>query len=381
MRQLLQAESYKIHFILGAIGSAIGVGAWILFYFGMLSVYPIKMHSQLMILGFLFSFVSGFLMTAIPRMTGTNSATLLEKASAHMVVILFLILTTMEQQTYAFLASSMQFVFLITFFLRRLIKMRGRSLPTGFIFIPLGLASGFVGSALLFMANYGHTRFMAIGKVLLYEGLILNLIIGLGSRLIPVLTRKSGVLSPGDVNFVSNRVFFIEAVVFNGSFFIAEYFNDQVGIAIRCVVMFFILYKNFRFFKPMTEKSKLGIGILTSAASLPISYMFILFLPSYRGHLMHILYIMSFALLTFLVSVRVSLAHGGASLEIERSSNSVLFVIIAFAIAMFTRVFGAILSGSFIMAAYAAAALFFLLGLLSWVYLLRSTLFAKVQND
>ncbi len=375
MKQFFRSEPYKVLFILGALCSILGVGQWILFYLGIITEYPIKSHSQIMILGFIFCYVCGFLMTAVPRMTGTSSASLIEKSMISGLVFLFLTCSFLNYHSFVFIISTVMFAFLISFFVRRKLKMKNRELPTGFIFIPLGLVSGLIGSVLVLISSFGFISLLPLGKLFLYEGFILNLIIGLGSRLIPVLTRKSMALSPVEVNELSQRMFFAEAVVFNGSFFIEVFISSEFGILIRALIMSFVLIKNFRFLKPMSEKSKLGISISTAAFMFPLSYFLIFFFPTYKIHLIHVLYITGIASLTFLVSVRVSLAHGGANLELEKSSNAILAFFFAFLIGTVFRAIGPLFSGELILHFYAMAAIFFLLGLFIWGWFLRTVLF------
>lgn len=380
VRLLYRAEPYKIFFIIGGLCSILGVGQWISFYFGFSSEYPIKAHSMLMILGFLFSFVTGFLMTAVPRMTGTALAFMSEKVFASSLLFIFMSMNFFGFFEFAHLISTVLFIFLIVYFSKRKMQMRGRELPTGFIFIPFGLACGLFGSAFLYFESRGITSLSGVGRLLLYEGFVLNLIIGLGSRLIPMLTRKTNALSPAEQNHLSHRIYFMQAFLINGSFFIEEFLSKEFGIFIRCLVMFYILWKNFHFFKPMNEFTKLGFGIMLASVSFPLSYMFTLLFPENRIHIIHILYIMGFATLTFLVSIRVSLAHGGASLDLERTSNSILLIVATFFLATVARVLGAVFGGNNIIGWYAIAGIIFLLGLLLWINFLKSTLFER-QNE
>ncbi len=380
MINLFKSEPYKILFAIGALCSILGVGQWIFFYFGFITEYPIKAHSQLMILGFIFSFVSGFLMTAVPRMTGTHSASLIEKCVASILVFIFFTLCLLGYHDLSFLASTSLFLFLISYFVRRKMKMKSRGLPSGFIFIPLGLGSGLIGSALIFMSSHGWISSLGIGKLLLYEGFILNLIIGLGSRLIPMLTRKSGALSPVEVNELTHRLFLTEAILFNGSFFLEEFVSREFGLLVRALVMSFVLYKNFRFFKPSLEKTKLGFSISAAVLFFPVSYFLILLFPVYKAQIVHLLYISGIAALTLLVSVRVSLAHGGSSLEIEKSSNAVLALAGSFFAASLVRIIGSIYGGVQTLAMYAAAGFIFLAGLLIWGLFLRESLFTGAND-
>jgi hypothetical protein len=294
--------------------------------------------------------------------------------------MLFVVLNLSGMHTLSLAVAIALFLLQITYFIKRKVKMKNRPLPSGFLFVPLGLLSGLSGSILVGLSSQGLPNWLGLGKLLLYEGFILNLIIGLGSRLIPVLTRKTGALSPTEINELTPRQFLIEAIVFNSSFFIEDFLNVRFGILIRFIVMGIVVYKNFRIFSPRVERSKLGTGISIASLSIPLCYFLILIFPFYRAHIIHLLYITGFATLTFLVSVRVSLAHGGASLELERISNSILIFVMAFLLAAVIRLIGPIASSDRIFGLYAAAGGLFLLGLLTWFLFLKWTLLTNSGN-
>ncbi len=72
MPNLNKIEPHQILFPLGVMHALLGASVWILFVFQR-NNYPGILHANQMIGGFLFSFVAGFLLTAIPRFIGTKS--------------------------------------------------------------------------------------------------------------------------------------------------------------------------------------------------------------------------------------------------------------------------------------------------------------------
>src|SRR5207245_10339720 len=65
-------DPYRIFFPLGIVLGAMGVSIWPLYDFGIPDCYSGRAHAFVQTDGFLYSFIAGFLLTAIPRFTGTE---------------------------------------------------------------------------------------------------------------------------------------------------------------------------------------------------------------------------------------------------------------------------------------------------------------------
>src|SRR5262245_51371283 len=65
-------DPYRIFFPLGLALGLTGVSVWPFYYFGVTEGYSGRTHAFVQICGFLYSFAAGFLLTAIPRFTGTQ---------------------------------------------------------------------------------------------------------------------------------------------------------------------------------------------------------------------------------------------------------------------------------------------------------------------
>src|SRR5215472_3792738 len=65
-------DPYRIFFPLGIILGAMGVTIWPLYYYGITEGYSGRAHAFVQTDGFLYAFIAGFLLTAIPRFTGTE---------------------------------------------------------------------------------------------------------------------------------------------------------------------------------------------------------------------------------------------------------------------------------------------------------------------
>src|SRR5881275_576679 len=66
-------DPYRIFFPLGIILGAMGVSIWPLYYYGVTEGYSGRAHAFVQTDGFLYAFIIGFLLTAIPRFTGTEA--------------------------------------------------------------------------------------------------------------------------------------------------------------------------------------------------------------------------------------------------------------------------------------------------------------------
>src|SRR5262245_3977047 len=66
-------DPYRIFFPLGILLGVMGVLIWPLYYFGLTQGYSGRAHAFVQTDGFLFAFVAGFLLTAIPRFTATET--------------------------------------------------------------------------------------------------------------------------------------------------------------------------------------------------------------------------------------------------------------------------------------------------------------------
>src|SRR5262245_11795907 len=65
-------DPYRIFFPLGILLGVMGVSIWQLYYFGITQCYSGRAHAFVQTDGFLYAFITGFLLTAIPRFTGTE---------------------------------------------------------------------------------------------------------------------------------------------------------------------------------------------------------------------------------------------------------------------------------------------------------------------
>ena len=127
-------EPYILLFPTGCLLGFLGLVFWIFFQLGWIQFYPRALHGNLMFFGFLWSFVAGFLMTAVPKMTSTSAAHIGEISFAVALVFIQMVLNVRNLTDISVFVFLMQNAFLLFFVVRRFLV--NRKVPFfGFIFL------------------------------------------------------------------------------------------------------------------------------------------------------------------------------------------------------------------------------------------------------
>ena len=164
-QKIQELEPYQILFPIGLLQGLVGVGAWAVFWIFQ-GNYPRNFHLSFMGTGFLLAFVMGFLLTAVPKFTASQKASLWEIGMAAFCCLL--VPLTLQEKMVA-----LSYGFLLFFFSRRAYKSFS-ILPRPFLFLPLGMILGFFGSLFSF-------------KIWIFYAPILCFILGVGSKLVVAL--------------------------------------------------------------------------------------------------------------------------------------------------------------------------------------------------
>lgn len=367
-------EPYRILFPVGVCLAILGVIPWILFSSGVIAVYPNLIHARIMISGFLMSFVSGFLMTAVPKMSGSKSASGFEVSICVLLILFQVFLALFNFLAASAIVGCLQFLFLAAYLGIR-IKERTQDPPSIFIFIPFGILSGFVGYVILFFQQDLSSLVVQYGKLLLYQAFILNLIVGLGSRLIPVLSRVPGALSPLQQGVRKMFGSAVVLVLINGSFVIEAFVDKPIGLGLRFLVMSYVLLVHFKVFTKMIEFSFLGFCLRVAAVFMAVPYLLILIWPAYELNLLHLYFISGFSLMTLMVAVRVILSHGGHSLTFETESKALIIVAGLAVAATVVRSLGPIFWPQLFLSWIVMASIFWMAAIVFWSKIFWSKIF------
>lgn len=361
-------DPYQVLFPLGFTHAVFGALTWVLFAFKVVP-YPGPLHAHHMLDGFLLSFSAGFMLTAIPRFTGAATCSKRELAVATSISLVSFF------ESGAVMALAM-LIFLAIFFARR-IRVRTFSPPPHFIFLPIGLLLGITGSTMLSLAQTRllDSSFAAPGRLFLYYGTMLSFLLGIGAKLIAALLgwsappthREAHEARPAAGQPVNRKkwvVPLIQGAVFLAGFVLEALHFVSLGRTLRALCATWIGLQNWKLYRLPRQKGKLSFWIWISAWTLVLGLWTHALFPTLDIHAAHLIFIGGFGSMSFLIASRVTLAHGGFSLDMESRSRifAVMSTIILAAAA--TRVSAPWTPSFFQHLAYAAG--LWVVALLAW---------------
>lgn len=335
----LKKDPYYYFFPMGLLSAGLGVIIWIAYQLNYLQFYPRNSHAALMFLSFLGAFILGFLMTAIPKMTKTDPAGTLE-------IILPLLLFPLEwlaaftgHVSLVFAIHSLQLLGLLVFIGRRFLVKK--QIPfEGFVFVPFAFFMAFAGLGYYFLAAEPD---LALVYKFCGEAFVLNLICGLGSRLIPVISRLPMALNPDEQGDKSRMLkFAVAALLLNTSFALDFFATSLAANSTRALFITVFAVYFFKILQKPSVNTFVGWSLKIATACLVAGYW--LAVINYQNALpsLHVAYIGGLSLLTLMVATRVSLAHGGKSLELELTSKPLLFISVFFVASTVFRYFAGV---------------------------------------
>ena len=333
----LAAEPYRVFFASGAMWSIIGVSLWPLFYARQLGFYPNFVHARIMIEAFGAAFVVGFLGTAGPRMASAPKLTPLELIwlfalhQACGISHLTLHLALGDAFFIALLGS------LLLSLVIRVIRFRKEAPPPQMLLALTGLACGIAGAALqLSSATWMDPQRLRLANLLLYQGLLLPPVLGIGSFVFP---RMLG----GDFGEAKTaaqiRMKLLSAIgaaaLIVSSFFVEAFGHVTLGYALRAIVAAGYLLIE------LTWKTK-ATGSLTTGLfwALALGWLGIVLAPFYYAQhvsVEHLLYIGGFGMLMLVVGSRVLFGHSGDLEGFFVKSKWVRFLVFLGVLAATTR--------------------------------------------
>lgn len=372
-------DAYRLFFPIGWLMGLVGAGIWILFLQHAIGAYPKDWHADLMTGGFLPLFAAGFLMTAVPRFTGSFGPGRGELAvTALLAGGLFVA---------AFLPSRLPFhaclgafcLFLLAFCGRR-IRNRSAYPPPPLILSLVALAAEAIAAA--FQALQDATgragSLDALGRLYLYEGFQLLLILGVGIFLIPNLLGRPTCTPPVTVGMrppdakplpffrlIPLPLWVVSAVLLS-SFVLELHLSPLLGRALRAAVFTLVSFHDWKIHRPPAVRSVLAWSLWISCWLLLLGLWLPVAAPSYDIHARHLAYVGGFGLMTFAVATRVTLAHGGHDLALEKTSRLLKFAVGMILLAAATRLIARLLPETAYWNHLLFAAWSWTLGLAAW---------------
>ena len=309
-------DPWRLFFPLGAALACAGILDWLLYAVGLTADYAAVFHATAQIQGFMTCLACGFLLTFLPRRTGTPPATrrmlvLMAVAPVAATVAAWFGAWTTAQLLWLAGAAA-----LAEFAVRRILTSPGRErLPGVFVWVPVALAAGGVGAVLVAVAAALGPRevpeLWRLGRGLLLQGLFAGLVVGVGATMIPQLTRGADSVGARRGGEAGRGVHLAAATLFLASFPLEVYLAPRLGLALRALVAGGTLVWTARLWQVPTAPGLHRWLIWCSAWLLPVGYILAAALPDHRVAALHVLFIGCFAVMALAVSLHVSLSHGG----------------------------------------------------------------------
>ena len=307
----LAAEPYRLFFASGALWSLVGVSLWPLFYAQQLGFYPNLVHARLMIEAFGGAFVVGFLGTAGPRMASAPNLTSLELCwlfALHQTSAIchLMLLHVWGDGLFAMLLGSLMLCLVL-----RVLRFRKEAPPPQMLLALTGLACGLSGALMLLSSSTMlDVQRLRLANLLLYQGLLLPPILGIGSFVFPRMLGGEF----GDPNTaMQSRVKLIRsilaAMLLISSFFLEAYGQVTVGYLLRVLVAVSYLLLEVRW--QTTQSGSLTTGLFWALGLGGLGMLLVPTNPLQHVSIEHLLYVGGFGMLMLVVGSRVLFGHSG----------------------------------------------------------------------
>lgn len=333
----LAAEPYRVFFFSGAVWSIIGVSLWPLFYAQQIGFYPNLAHARIMIEAFGAAFVVGFLGTAGPRMASAPKLTpaeLLWLFALHQAcgVCHLTLRFVWGDACFIALLSSLLLCLVI-----RVVKFRQEAPPPQLLLALTGLICGISGAALLLSsATWLDPQQMRLANLLLYQGLLLPPLLGIGAFVFP---RMLGGDFGDPATQAQRRTKLMRALLaatcLLSSFFLEAHGQIIAGYVLRALVAAGYLLLEVRWQRTQSGSLTTGLfwALILGCLGLALAGFF------YAQHVSveHLLYIGGFGMLMLIVGSRVLFGHSGDLGGFFVKSKGVRFLVFLGVLAAITR--------------------------------------------
>jgi len=311
-------EPFRIFFPLGVLVGIAGVLLWPLFFAGAFKIYPGVMHARTMIEGLLGAFIVGFLATAGPRLTGTPH---FSRGELLTLLGLYAGTVAMHLALHPVAGDAVFLALLITLATRmrwRLIQRETMPPPT-FVLVLFGFVNAIAGTALLLAgaAGGGNPRCAYLGAMLLHQGFVLCLVLGIGGFLFPRILKmprpelpESRTPPPGwwPVALLAAAT----AIIVSASFAVEVFAGmPRAAGVVRFAVASAFLISQLRADVFASPRQTIPFCLRIALAFIVLGLLFPAFWPAQRVAGLHVIFIGGFTLVTFTVATRVVLGHSG----------------------------------------------------------------------
>jgi len=350
-----------------------GTSYWIVYAINPAVGYPTSIHALIQIQLFVLAFAIGFLLTAIPRFL---QARVTRPSEFSFFLLLYLAVAGSLLSAELILAETC-FVLLLAclaYFGASRWHERKTDPPATFVLIACGVLFGACGSVAIAFPIVGLPRF---GELLLFQGMLLSFILGVGGFLLPRLLGRAdpgtalikipGVQEEKLPKWRNPTLRSLAAGLLLLIGFLLESLGfEVVGALLRAFVVSAYLFVFDTLGWPRSN-SLITRAIMISLWSMLIGLWLNPFVSDHVG-VLHILYLGGFGLLTLTISAQVASSHGGQFDFWQRRRSAIVVMISFVLVAVLLRVFAT--HSSFYLLALASAAGCFIAAIVLWSWMI-----------
>jgi uncharacterized protein involved in response to NO len=382
----LGREPFRLFFPAGVLAGIAGVSLWPLYFTGLMEFYPGLGHARIMACGLFGAFIFGFLGTAMPRMLSARPLHVLQLIPlvlVHAAMVIAFARGKILIGDILFLALLATFVGLMA----ARAKQRKDTPPPGFILVGLCFLSVASGSVLAILQHLREVDafWIALQRLLSYQGFVLLPILGIGPFILPRLFGMQSQHDFPEMKIPTAAWWRKAALAFGaGALVIGSFFVEASGwprvahwIRFGAALGYILLEMPFQR-APATNA--LGVAVRLAFAGIVAGFLAVALFPTYRVGLLHLTLVGGFAVITFVVAARVVFGHSG-NLPLLQGRNRWLLVAVGLMLfGMATRISGD-LWPKVLVSHYIYGAVLWIAGVLLWaVYVLPKVLIADTGD-
>lgn len=372
---------YRYLFPIACLNGILGSIQWIAFATGQIEFYPAQIHSNMMIGGFILLYALGFLWTAIPRFLQSPNPSQKQMQFIFGFSLLSPMFGLLKNPAPFYLLWLLLIFTTIQFGFSCLKNRQNNPFPS-FLFVFFGFFIAAISIFTLLIGSYVELPQIAyaIARTFFHKGFVLFLYMGIGSKLIPILTGWEPL--PGKNLGIFLNPFFILIILVLTVGLIAESAGDiTLAALLYGLTLSFVGIRHMKLNSIPREKSALSLSIWVSSWLISLSPFLLIFFPSYSSHFWHLIFISGFGLLTLFVSLRVTLAHSGQNFS-QWERKFIFYCLCALVLlATVTRVSAPFIP-KVILSHYAYAASLWILAQGIWLfYFIKFTYWQPVAQD
>ena len=330
-------EPFRALFGLGVALGAVGVSHWLLVALGHAGVAgPGPFHAVALVQGFLGCLAAGFLLTFVPRRTGTLGPSRPLLGAMLVLPVGGVVCTALG----AWRAGQVLFAVAllgVLVFVRRRVRAAGvgRGMPAPFLWVPVALVCGLGGALLMLLPPDAWPSLHAAGVALVLQGLFTGLVAGVGGVLLPVFLH--GTPLPSERTAREGKALHAGlALLFLASFALAA--APALADAVRAAVLVGALVVPLRLWRPPARAGGHRRLIWVGAWMVPAGHLLAAAWPAQRVAMLHVAFVGGFAVMALAVSLHVVFTHEGRGDLLARSPPEVKAMGALLALAVAARV-------------------------------------------